>query len=304
MTFTTLKARIAGETGLDTTTDDTLLGAWANAAYKTILGSFRWPWLLKNSIIQTVADITTGTVSINAGATSGTFSSAPAVSVANQYMIQFPTVSDDWYIISAHTAAQTSFTLANAFVGTSNLTAGTYICRKVYYSLPSDCDGVIGLTQAITDMDLTPVDIRTYRHYLPDPTATAEPGVFAMCGYDTSKNWQFTLYPIPSSVMNLQLLYYYMPSDMSSGSDTPVLPEKFHDVIVFLALYSYGHPYIDDTRVKVAKDRFDMMMKDMKNNYNPLPEQMLALQPWDSRPRSTTGNLRWPSNYPEYFNWR
>lgn len=301
MTFTSLKARIAGETGLDTTTDDTLLGVWANLAYKNILGAFRWPWLLKNSTLQTVADITTGTVSINAGATSGTFSSAPAVSVANQYMIQFPTVSDDWYIISAHTAAMTSFTIANAFVGTSNLTAGTYICRKVYYSFPSDVDGIIGMRQAITKVDLTPVDIRTFDQYLPDPSATADPLVFALAGYDTSKVWQFTLYPIPTSVMNLQLRYYYMPSDMSSGSDTPVMPEKFHDAIVFLALYNYGHGYIDDDRITKAKERYDVMMRDMKDSYNPLPNEMCVVQTWDSRPRRTTGNLQWPANFPEYW---
>lgn len=302
MTFTTLKARIAGETGLDTTTDDTLLGAWANAAYKTILGSFRWPWLLKNSTIQTVVDITTGTVSINAGSTALTFSSAPAVSVANQYMIQFTETSDDWYLISAHTAGQTNATLANAFVGASNISGASYICRKVYYSFPSDCDGIIGLRQAVSSIDLTPVDIRTFDRYLPDPTATADPVVFALAGYDTSKNWQMTLYPIPTSVMNLQLRYYYMPADMSSGSDTPVLPEKFHDTIVFLALYNYGHPYIDDDRVKTAKARYDDMMEDMKNNYDPLPEQMTVIQTWDSRPRRRTGNIQWPANYPEY--WR
>lgn len=302
MTFTTLKARIAGETGLDTTTDDTLLGTWANTAYKSILGSFRWPWLLKNSIIQTVADITTGTVSIAANGTSGTFSSGPAASVANQYMIQFPTYSDDWYLISAHIAAGTAFTLANAFTGTAPISGATYICRKIYYSFPSDCDGIIGLRQAITDIDLTPVDIRTFDRYLPDPTATGAPLIFALAGYDTSKNWQMTLYPTPSSVMNLQLRYYTMPADMSSGSDTPVLPEKFHDTIVFLALYNYGHPYIDDDRVRLAKERYGIMMSDMKDNYNPLPEQMNVIQTWDSRPRRRTGNLMWPSNYPEY--WR
>lgn len=302
MTFATLKTRIAGETGLDTTTDATLLGAWTNAAYKSILGSFRWPWLLKNSIIQTVADITTGTVAINAGATSGTFSSAPSVSVANQYMIQFTATSDDWYLISAHTAAATSFTLANPFVGSSNITGASYICRKVYYSFPSDCDGIIGLRQAITDTDLTAVDIRTFDRYLPDPSATAEPQVFALAGYDTSKNWQMTLYPTPTSVMNLQLRYYQMPSDMSADGDTPFLPEKFHDTIVFLALYNYGHPYIDDDRVKVAKARYDGMMLDMKNNYDPLPAEMTVIQTWDSRPRRTTGALGWPSNFPEY--WR
>lgn len=299
MTFATLKARIAGETGLDTTTDATVLGAWANTAYKSILGQFRWPWLLKNSIIQTVADITTGTVSVNAGATSGTFSSAPAVSVANQYMIQFPTVSDDWYLISAHTAATTSFTLANPFVGTSNLVAGTYICRKVYYSFPSDCDGIIGLRQVQTYTDLLAVDIRTFDHYLPDPIATGTPQVFALAGYDTSKNWQAVLYPTPTSVINLQCRYYQMPADMSADGDLPLLPEKFHDLIVFLALFNYGHPYIDDNRVESAKKRVEFMMADMKNNYNPLKSQLSVIQTWDSRPRRSTANIQWPSNYPQ-----
>lgn len=301
MTFATLRARVAGETGLDVTTDATIINAWINAVYKTIVGSFRWPWLLKNSTIQTVADITTGTVSINAGATTGSFSSAPAVSVANQYMIQFPTVSDDWYIISAHTAAQTAFTLANAFVGTSNLSGASYICRKVYYSLPSDCDGVIDLRQAITDTVLSPVDIRTFDRYLPDPTATAEPLVFALAGYDTSKNWQMTLYPIPTSVMNLQLRYYQMPADMSGDSDTPLLPEKFHDAIVFGALYHYGHGYIDDDRIATAEERYKDAMKEMKNNYNPMKSQMSVIQTWDSRPRYVNGALRFPANFPEYW---
>lgn len=300
MTFATLRSRVAGETGLDPTTDATILNAWINTSYKNILGSFRWPWLLKNSIIQTVADITTGTVSINAGSTAGTFSSAPTASVANQYMIQFTATSNDWYLISAHTGSSTSFTLANAFVGSGNISGAAYICRKVYYSFPSDCDGIIDIRQAITKSYLTPVDVRTFDRYLPDPTATAEPQVFALAGYDSSKNWQMTLYPTPTSVMNLQLRYYQMPADMSSDSDTPLLPEKFHDLIVFLSLYNYGHPFIDDTRVGIAKDRYAVMFANMKESYNPLPSQMSVIQTWDSRPRRQTGNIQWPSNYPEY----
>jgi hypothetical protein len=298
MTFATLRARVAGEVGLDTTNDATVLNAWINAAYKHVLGLFRWPWLLKNSIIQTVADITTGTVSINSGSTALTFSSAPSVSVANQYMIQFTATSDDWYLISSHTASSTSATLANAFVGAANISGASYICRKVYYSCPTDCDGIIDLRQARTDIQLTPIDIRTFDRYLPDPSATAEPSVFAMAGYDSSKNWQFTLYPTPTSVMNLQLRYYQMPADMSSDSDTPLLPEKFHDALVFLSLYDYGHPYIDDDRVASAKKRYDEILANMKVAYNPLPSQMSVLQPWDARTRHYRGHLPWPTNYP------
>lgn len=298
MQFSVLQSRVAGETGLDTTTDATAIKAWINAAYKRVLGSFRWPWLLKHSTLQTVADITTGTVAINAASTSLTFSSAPAVSVANQYMIQFPATSDDWYLISAHTAGQTGATLANAFIGTSNISGASYICRKVLYSLPSDCDGLVDIRQAITDIRLTAVDIRTFDRYLPDPTSTAEPAVFAMAGLDSSKNWQITLFPIPSSVMNLQVRYHQLPSDMSSDSDTPLLPEKFHDVLVYGALYLFGHPYIDDDRIKSAKIRFDEAMDNMRKSYNPVPEQMTIIQTWDTRVRRYTGNVQLPADYP------
>lgn len=300
MTFATLKATIAGETGLDVTTDATVLNTWVNSTYKKVLGSMRWPWLLKNSIIQTVADITTGTVAINANSTSGTFSDAPAVSVANQYMIQFTDVSDDWYLISAHTAAATSFTLANPFNGSSNITGASYICRKVYYSLPSDLDGVIGMRQARTFTDLKAIDIRQLDMYLPNPTAVAEPQVFGLAGYDSSKSWQIVLYPTPNTVMNLQLRYYYMPADMSLDADTPVLPEKFHSALIFGSLYLFGHPYIDDTRVAVAKARFEAAMNEMEDSYNPVPAQMNVIQTWDSRPRNPNGMLQWPSNFPPY----
>lgn len=300
MTFATLKATIAGETGLDVTTDATVLNTWLNASYKKILGSARWPWLLKNSIVQTVADITTGTVAINAGSAAGTFSSGPAVSVANQYMIQFTDVSDDWYLISAHTAAATSFTLANVFNGASNITGAAYICRKVYYSFPSDLDGVIGMRQARTFTDLIATDIRTLDRYLPAPEAVAEPILFCMAGYDTSKNWQFVLYPTPNTVMNLQLRYYTMPADMTLDADTPLLPEKFHSALVFCSLYLFGHPYIDDSRVASAKARYETAMKDMEDAYNPIPAQMNVIQTWDSRPGNPNGMLRWPANFPQY----
>lgn len=302
MTFATLRARVAGETGLDATSDASIINAWINATYKVVLGEYRWPWLLKNSTIQTVADITTGTVAINANSTSGTFSSAPTVSVAGQYMIQFPTVSNDWYLISAHTANQTNFTLANPFSGTSNLTTGSYLLRKVYYSFPSDCDGIIGLRQARTNIDLTPADIRTFDRYLPDPTSVAEPLVFCMAGFDSSNAWQMVLYPTPNTVMNLQLRYYQMPADMSADADLPLMPEKFHSILVFGALYMFGHPYIDDDRWQKAQARFEEGMTLMKESFDPVPKQVSAIQTWDSRPRRTITNLRWPANYPEY--WR
>ncbi len=301
MDFSVLKTRVANEVGLDATTDATLLGAWVNAAYKQVCGKDNWPWLLKISTIQTVADISTGTVSVNANSTSGTFSSAPAQSVANQYMIQFTSVSNDWYLITAHTAAMTAFTINVPFNGTVNLSGATYLLRKVFYSLASDCDRIVDARQARTQTKLGAVDIRTFDRYLPDPQAVADPVYYYLAGVDTNKYWQIGLYPIPQTAENIQIRYLTIPADMTS-TDTPNLPEKFHDVLIFGALWMFGHAYIDDDRITTAKQRYDQAMKDMEENYNPIPDQQTVIQPWDTRPRRLVGRLNWPANYPE--TWR
>ena len=282
MNFTTLKARVAGETGLDVTNDDTTLGIWVNLAYKHICGLYDWPWLLKQSTIQTVADITTGTATIASGSTSLTFSVGPTNSVATQYMIQFPTVSDDWYIISAHNGGSTSATLNVPFTGTTNLTAGSYKLRKTLYSLPSDLDRIIDIRQSITDQQLTPVEIRVFDKVLPDPNSTGSPFHYSIVGMDSTNNWQITIYPIPTGVVNLQLRYLQAPADMS-GTNTPIMPEKFHDSIVFASLYLYGHDYIDDTRQESAKARAGELIQTMKMEAQPWPDKRMAIRPWDRR---------------------
>jgi len=301
MQFSIIQARVAQETGLDVTTDATAIKAWINQAYKHVNGIFNWPWLLKHGTIQTTADITTGTVAINAGSTTVTFSSAPANSVANQYMIQFNSVSDDWYIISAHTAATTTATLSVAFNGSSNISGATYILRKVFTSLPSDLDRIVDLRQARTDTKLGAIDIRTFDRYLPDPTATGDPLYYYLSGLDVANGyWQIGLYPIPTTTENVQVRYLKIPADLSAESDLPVIPEKFHDILVYGALYMFGHPYIDDNRYKLAVERYTNLLEEMKLNFNPVPDRADIIQPWDTRPRRMAGRLPWPSNYPEW----
>lgn len=298
MTFSDLKNRVANETGIDLTIDGEMVGEWVNSSYNHICGILNWPWLEKQAIVQTVADITTGTVDITSGATSLTFSSAPAVSVANQYMIQFPATSDDWYYISSHTASSTSATLSVPFAG-STVTGAEYILRKVFYSLPSDLDRLIDARQTVQKQKLGCVDVRTFDRYLPDPTATGVPLYYYMVGLDENQYWQIGLYPNPTSINNILIRYLMKPTAMSASTDTPLIPERFHDVIVWGALFMYGHPFIDDSRFSSAERRYATMLQDMKQNYSPIPDQLTIIQPWDSRTRRVVGRLPWPPNYPE-----
>lgn len=300
MDYTALKTRVANEAGLSLTTDGTMIGTWVNAAYQHISGLFNWPWLFKTSTLQTVADITTGTVSINAASTSGTFSSAPSVSVANDYMIQFQG-SDNWYFISSHTAASTSFSISVPYTGTSNLSGATYTVRKVFYSLPSDLDRIIDLRQSITKDKLEYIDPRTFDRLIPDVTETGSPRYYSLLGLDSSKYWRIGYYPTPNAVINIQLRYYQKITELSASSDTPLIPDKWHNGIVFGALALYGHSYIDDARIKEAALRFESVTNEMVANSNHVPDQLVVIQPWDTRPgRPYVGPVRFPATYGGY----
>lgn len=299
MQFSDLQNRVAQETGMDLTADSAIVSAWINGAYQHISGLYNWPWLIKTGTIQTVADITTGTVSVSAGATALTFSSGPAVSVANDYWIQF-TTSADWYPISAHTAASTSATISVPYVGTSSYNS-TYVLRKIFYSFPSDLDRIDEIRQAITKQKLEYIDYRTFHRYIADPTASYTPIYYSMIGLDSLNAWRIGLYPTPNAVINLQLLYYQKITELSASTDLPLIPNKWHNVLVWGALAMYGHDFIDDTRVKTAMARYEEGVSEMTAHYNAAPDQRLVIQPWDTRTKLGILPIRFPSDFPEYY---
>lgn len=309
MQFSVIQARVAQETGLSTTDDATMIKAWINGAYQQLSGFFEWPWLLTNFTFQTEADITTLTATVNAGGTALTLSAAPTpatLSLATNYMIKLTDSTlggtSDWYPISAHTANTTAVTLGVPFVGTSNYTAGSCKIRRVYYSLPSNIDRLADLRQATTKLKIELIDRLTFDKMVPDPDNTGTPTYAYLSGMvGTSGAWQLSFYPLPSAVINIQGRGYITVTEMSSDSDTPLLPAKWHNALVFLALALYGHDYIDDSRVQSAMAKSKEIMAEMMKEFNPFPGELHVIQPWDTRtPRGLLG-VRLPSNFP--FPW-
>lgn len=297
MTFLQLQQRVADETGLSITTDATAIKAWINGAYQQLSGYFNWPWLLTNFTLQTERDITTGTATVSAGGTAVTLSSGPTNSVATNYMIQFTGSSDNWYYISAHVAASTSLTLANAFVGSSNYTAGAYIIRRVFYSLPTTVDRVLDLRQAVTKTPVTGIDASTFDRMLPDPSATGTPEYYYLTGAASTGAWQLGFFPTPSAVINIQGRGWKTITELSADADLPLIPAKWHNALVFLALALYGHDFIDDSRVQSATSRAKEIVQEMVKQSSPVPGRINVIQPWDSRVPQNSPRL--PSNYPQ-----
>ena len=299
MDFLSLKTRIAEETGLDLTADATKLGVWVNESYRFLAGMKEWPWLLSAKAVQTVVDTTSLTASVNAAGTAVTLSATVTPTLANDYYIKFST-TDDWYLITAHTAATDTLTISPGYQASTNLTSGTCTIRRVYYSLASDVDRVIDMRQTITDKELVYVDPRTFDRQLPDPSATGTPQVYTQLGLDSSRNIRVNFYPIPSAKTNILYKYYQRITDLSGSTDSPILPDKFHQAIVFTALAMFAHPYIDDTRMQSAERRAKMLVQEMVGQVSPIPNQHPVIQPWDQRGNARPFGAAWPSNFNPY----
>jgi hypothetical protein len=273
MTFLETRQRIAELMGLnsaDTTADpnatvEEKLKAWVNARYKAIAGSRSWNWLIGDTIIQTVSDITTGTVSVTNANTAITFSSGPAASVAG-YFIQFEG-STDWYEISTHTAAATAAVLTVPFLGTTDGTA-TYILRKVYYALPSNTGKILDVRQSrVWNTKLRYIPARLLDQYFAYRNSTAtRPLFYSINGLDSSRNYRMELFPIPDTAMNLNVRTYKVVTALSADDDVPLIPEAFHDILVWDVLATYGYMFLDDTRVSAAKALSNELYRDMKAN--------------------------------------
>lgn len=289
MQFSVIQSRVAEETGLSLTDDATKIKAWINGAYQQLSGFYNWPWLITNFTMQTVADITSLTASVNAAGTAVTLSATHAVSLATNYWIRFDDTSADWYPITAHTAGTNAVTIGNAYIGTTNLTAGACTIRKIYYDMPTGIDRIRDLRQAVTQEKIEIIDPITFDKALPDPSDTGTPRLAYLTGMTSAGLWQMSFHPIPSEIINIQGRGYKAITELSADADVPLIPAKWHGALVFLSLALYGHDYIDDARVKNAYAKAKEIMKEMVKECSPVPGSINVIQAWDARPAGFFG---------------
>ena len=128
----------AEELGIGLGDRETEAKAYIQAAYIAVVGEgFPWPWGKKEppGILTTIAEYTTGSVSVTNGSKNITFSSAPATSRAKQKL----SVDDDpvTYRIDTHTAAAAAAVLDRNYLGTTNAAAAFHVFEDEY-NLASD----------------------------------------------------------------------------------------------------------------------------------------------------------------------
>lgn len=300
--FLTLQQELGAQVGLDQTISSqaTLLKRWLNNSQQMILRAFEWPFLRSPTplVIQTVTDITTGTVATTSGSTTVTFSSAPTVSVANRY-IQTSS-SNDWYRITAHTAASTTATLEIGAITTAS--AATYTVRKFYYSTSSSVDRIIQVFQDVLPYQLQETTPEYFQSFNPGFLATGTPRIYCMAGIDSSAGSgvpQFRLWPNPDAVVNLRIDYLMTATDMSADADISVIPAKWHTTVLVEGAKAQAFNFMDDSRFANSVALFDKMIEEMKTEFENSLHRHRVMTSADQQP--VGGNLGYmplPFNYP------
>lgn len=297
LTFTDLQNDVFAHTGLDSTdaTNQTNVKRWINYVQQDLCTRWPWSFLFGRETIVTVKDYTTGTVSVNAGSTALTGNGTTfAAAVDSTYFIQLSS-ANDWYQVSVNGGA-TSLTLATAYAQTANASALTYTLRKFFYSLSSSADEVLDVRNWNTPIKLIQCDFRTIDLINPLVQSTNAPYAYMMFGTDSSGNQVFSPYPFPTDARLFEFRTRKRPTDMSSGSDSPSIPNKYAQLLIFGA-NAIGFAYLRKLDIAAAWDaKFEKRLMDMKKDYRQAGDYQPVLGSIDSISRSRW--IQFPSAYP------
>lgn len=271
MNFTTMQQEVGAQCGLDytDTQQGPLIKRWINTAQKHIFSQAPWEFLRASTplVVQTVTDITTGTVATISGSASGTFSSAPAVSVQGRYIQTSSSL--DWYNVTSHTAGQTAFTVEAPFITTAS--AATFTVRKFYYSTSALVDRILQINTSVSPFHLKERTKEFFDSRYIYQTQVGLPLVYMTAGLDSSNIWQFKLWPSPSAVQNLYIDYLQVGVDLSADTDISIIPEKWHRTAIVEGACWQGYKFLDDSRAegKSLEDFMASVIEKMKDEMLP-----------------------------------
>lgn len=260
-TFLTQQQEVSQRLRLDLTDTNqlALVKRWINRAQKEIWAEEDWNFALDRAVLQTVVDITAGTVSVSAAGTAVTGVSTNFDSTNVGSYIQFSS-SNDWYKITA-VGSSTTLTIEAAYVGTSALSAGTYIIRKMFYSLGSTVEHILSARQMITPGVVWLTDYREFDIFVPSVTSTGNPLIMVLFGQDSSNNLQVSLYPSPSEVENIEVRFKKKAIDLSSDGDTSIIPDKWNETVMVDGALAQGYDYISNGSAGMISQATGMYQK-------------------------------------------
>ncbi len=136
-----------------------------------------------------------------------------------------------------------------------------------YGSCPSDCQRVITMAETTQNRKLKYMSRKVYDNLYPNPSSspgTGYPIYYIPAGLDTNRYLRYEFSPAAAQDTTIQLWYLQKISDMSNvNTSYPLVPEMFHEVIVWGALMRAQEYMNNPTLYAVAKSEYEKLFRDM-----------------------------------------
>jgi hypothetical protein len=121
----------------------------------------------------------------------------------------------------------------------------------------SDVENVIAVVDSTNDAELEHVNHADVVDLDPDLTSTGNPLLWYW-----SSGTQLKLWP-PSTTVSLTVYYFKVPAELSASGDTPVVPARFHDLIVDGAVIRAYKDTHDFAGAGALQQHFDRRLQNM-----------------------------------------
>jgi len=247
--YGTIQTDILNEIGIDDADVEDVLEQALNDILQEICQAHNFSWLYEDTSFITTAPYSTGTITATEGSTAIVGSGTTFVTGMVGRKLR---CEDATYEISAFTDT-THITLSKNYAGDG----GSGLTYKIYqneYSLASDAEDVISMRQENNPNKIKRWGIEQLDRYYPQRTSYGYPSLYAIIGYDSSGYMKVELYPIPNQARNVYYRYKKRVTEMSSDSDTPIIPLRYRWVLAKGGLYKLAK-YLDMPDIAADRER-------------------------------------------------
>jgi len=236
-TFGTMKTRLQLLLAQHLTLTD--IGSLINRVHQEEVENHAWHRLKVASIINSVAPVSTGTVSITQDATAvtGVGTSFAAADVGKYIRIN----SDDTPLKIATRTSTTAITVEKAWAKAS-VSAVAYSLFPLRYALPSGAQKLNWIKRTLPLVEATIEDLNAAD---PNRTSTSDRSThWAPVERDSTDLYQVELWPVNTSAVAYACEYLKGHTDLSATTDTPLVPsgvienKALHDCTMALFLKS------------------------------------------------------------------
>ncbi len=254
---------------------------YINEGFQEVWNAHPWDWKAKRLRTQTVASVSTGTVTVSNGGTAVTGVGTPFTSAMEGRKFA-KSIGTPWNYIE-DVASATALTLTDDWLEDS-LAASTFIIFQDEYELDADVDEVTSVRLLTgTRPALRRIGLDKLERYQNVSSATGTPLYWYEAPKNsTTSNVVIGFWPVPSTAMAIEIRYNPVCPELIEDDDFMVMmPVDFEPLVIAYALEQAANFGFLENKSIISAQRYEKLLQRKINQYTSVDTPELAFEAFD-----------------------